>query len=105
MKPGLKAIIAVGVILLFIAAFVFLLRWVENQAAFEKMINQTETRGYYRVCGCGCCSETSQTTYCIYRALNETLGPLIKKDLAARSNPQACAAVGCSEGILYKYCD
>jgi hypothetical protein len=57
-------------------------------------------------CGCGCCGGVEPKVECVDRAKFDldALRNKIAAEAAARK-PEDCAAVGCSAGTLYKYCD
>ncbi len=61
----------------------------------------------YVACGCGCCPDVKLKDHkCLYRSKGETLERIREEDLeASKRNSRLCATVGCSAGILYKYCD
>jgi len=58
----------------------------------------------YVACGCGCCGGTNPVEKCLYKRDGDNLNEIIKKDLLIKKN-SACHVAGCSQGILYKYCD
>jgi hypothetical protein len=58
----------------------------------------------YTACGCGCCTEAIPPTKCLYKSKGDSLERIIEEDQKVKNSPQ-CATVGCSSGILYKYCD
>jgi hypothetical protein len=105
MRGWLKSILIFGFIIAIVVLFFYLLYRIEQEDKFQTELNRTEQVGKYLACGCGCCEGANATEQCLYRSMNETLEPMMRNDIALRSNPGYCARFGCSIGTLFKYCD
>ncbi|MDP2684636.1 MAG: exo-alpha-sialidase [bacterium] len=60
----------------------------------------------YLACGCGCCggTESESAEECLYLSKGDDIQKYIDKDRRAAQSPN-CAMMGCSSGVLYRYCD
>ncbi|MCO5142972.1 MAG: hypothetical protein M9962_07780 [Oligoflexia bacterium] len=59
----------------------------------------------YISCGCGCCVSdvTQQSTKCLYKEKGDSLEKIREEDKKVK-NSEHCKLAGCSQPVLYKYC-
>ena len=68
-------------------------------------VSAPESLQEYLACGCGCCGdEDPVVSQCLYRANGDDLTTIIGNDKKAAES-ETCVLAGCSQGILYSYCD
>jgi hypothetical protein len=58
----------------------------------------------YTACGCGCCGGTKPQEKCLYHSKGDNMDEIIQADKKLQSS-SSCAAMGCSLGLKYRYCD
>jgi len=68
-------------------------------------ISTPESLQEYLACGCGCCGDEDPIVkQCLYRANGDDLVDVIGNDKKVAES-ETCILAGCSQGILYSYCD
>lgn len=68
-------------------------------------ISDPESLREYLACGCGCCGDEDPVIQqCLYRANGDDLTNIIGDDKKIAES-ETCVLAGCSQGILYSYCD
>jgi len=70
------------------------------------LIKYYEERGpqEFLACGCGCCDNNDFVEACLYKEKGQDIQDVINGDIATKQLVN-CEGVGCSQGVLYKYCD
>lgn len=71
----------------------------------EQRNSNPESLQEYLACGCGCCGDEDPVVrQCLYRANGDDLTNIIGDDKKVAES-ETCILAGCSQGILYSYCD
>lgn len=71
-------------------------------SSFKFLDSPTPTS--YTTCGCGCCGGVQPIEKCLYKSKGDDINRIITEDQSMKNSP-ICPQVGCSMGIIYKYCD